>query len=202
MIAVLRTVGEPLRTDQRLTEALTRAYMFADSTASAEIDRVLNEAGVICGPIYTIADIFEDPQYRARGMLLEHEDPEFGRYIGPGIVPNESTSRSMSSADAGRYARAAKAAQRAVARAELDVHPEAIDLAVEQDGGAEGGGGHLRSNPATAGKTDRQLMDYFFGRWNEIALTVESGSTCARSSRQASVRTSASTAACGGSSVW
>ena len=52
-----------------------------------EIDRILNEAGVICGPIYTIADIFEDPQFKARDMLLEHVDPEFGSYIGPGIVP-------------------------------------------------------------------------------------------------------------------
>ena len=51
---------------------------------------VLNEAGVICGPIYTIADIFEDPQFRARDMLLEHDDPEFGHYIGPGIVPKLS----------------------------------------------------------------------------------------------------------------
>ena len=43
-----------------------------------EIDRILNEAGVICGPIYTIADIFEDPQFAAREMLVEHVDPEFG----------------------------------------------------------------------------------------------------------------------------
>jgi crotonobetainyl-CoA:carnitine CoA-transferase CaiB-like acyl-CoA transferase len=57
---------------------------------AAEIDRVLNEAGVICGPIYTIADIFEDPQFKAREMLLEHVDPEFGPYIGPGIVPKLS----------------------------------------------------------------------------------------------------------------
>ena len=57
---------------------------------AAEIDRVLNEAGVICGPIYTIADIFEDPQFQARDMLLKHEDPEFGDYIGPGIVPKFS----------------------------------------------------------------------------------------------------------------
>ena len=49
-----------------------------------EIDRVLNEAGVICGPIYTIADIFEDPQFRAREMLLEHVDPEFGPVHRPG----------------------------------------------------------------------------------------------------------------------
>ena len=54
---------------------------------ASEIDRVLNEAGVICGPIYTIADIFEDPQFQVRDMLLEHVDPEFGSYIGPGIVP-------------------------------------------------------------------------------------------------------------------
>ena len=57
---------------------------------AAEIDRLLNEAGVICGPIYTIADIFEDPQFQARDMLLEHVDPEFGEYIGPGIVPKFS----------------------------------------------------------------------------------------------------------------
>jgi succinyl-CoA---D-citramalate CoA-transferase len=57
---------------------------------AVEIDRVLNDAGVICGPIYTIADIFEDPQFRARDMLLEHEDPEFGEYLGPGIVPKFS----------------------------------------------------------------------------------------------------------------
>ncbi len=57
---------------------------------AAEIDRVLNEAGVICGPIYTIADIFEDPHFKARDMLLEHVDPEFGPYIGPGIIPKLS----------------------------------------------------------------------------------------------------------------
>jgi formyl-CoA transferase len=57
---------------------------------AAEIDGVLNEAGVICGPLNTIADIFEDPQFRAREMLVKHEDPEFGEYVGPGIVPKFS----------------------------------------------------------------------------------------------------------------
>ena len=61
----------------------------AERTAK-EIDATLNEAGVICGPIYTIADIFEDPQYQARDMLVPHVDPEFGEYIGPGIVPKLS----------------------------------------------------------------------------------------------------------------
>ena len=40
-----------------------RRRVGARSTTRAEIDRVLNEAGVVCGPIYTIADIFEDPQF-------------------------------------------------------------------------------------------------------------------------------------------
>ncbi|MDH4175941.1 MAG: CoA transferase [Thermoleophilia bacterium] len=63
---------------------------WASKHTAKEIDEVLNAAGVICGPIYTIADIFEDPQYQARDMLLRHEDPEFGEYIGPGIVPKLS----------------------------------------------------------------------------------------------------------------
>jgi formyl-CoA transferase len=63
---------------------------WAATLDAEEIDRVLNDAGVICGPIYTIADIFEDEHFRARDMLVEHEDPEFGAYIGPGIVPKFS----------------------------------------------------------------------------------------------------------------
>ena len=63
---------------------------WAGERTAEEIDRVLNDAGVICGPIYTIADIFEDPQFKAREMLLQHVDPEFGEYVGPGIVPKFS----------------------------------------------------------------------------------------------------------------
>ena len=55
-----------------------------------ELDRILNEAGVVCGPIYTVADIFEDPQFKAREMLVEHVDPEFGPYVGPGVIPKFS----------------------------------------------------------------------------------------------------------------
>jgi formyl-CoA transferase len=63
---------------------------WAAARDAEEIDRVLNDGGVICGPINTIADIFDDPQFKAREMLLEHVDPEFGEYIGPGIVPKFS----------------------------------------------------------------------------------------------------------------
>ena len=40
VIAVLRRVTRGLQGDEKLTEALTRAFMFADSSVQAEIDRV------------------------------------------------------------------------------------------------------------------------------------------------------------------
>lgn len=55
-----------------------------------ELDRILTDAGVVSGPVYTIADIFEDPQYREREMLVRCEDPELGELVLPGIVPKLS----------------------------------------------------------------------------------------------------------------
>jgi formyl-CoA transferase len=55
-----------------------------------EIERLLVAAGVPCGPVYTVADIFEDEHFREREMLVEHHDEELGPYVGPGIVPKFS----------------------------------------------------------------------------------------------------------------
>jgi formyl-CoA transferase len=89
-----------LATDERYATHLARGEHqeeldgiiaeWARARTAREIDETLNAAGVICGPIYTIADIFADPQFQARDMLIEHVDPEFGPYIGPGIVPKFS----------------------------------------------------------------------------------------------------------------
>jgi formyl-CoA transferase len=57
---------------------------------AADVDRLMNEHGIVCGPVYTIADIFRDPQYRARGMLVEMEDAELGTIVAPGVVPRLS----------------------------------------------------------------------------------------------------------------
>ena len=57
---------------------------------AAELDRLLNEAGVVAGPVYTIADIFADPHFRAREMVVDHDDPELGRVAGPTVVPRFS----------------------------------------------------------------------------------------------------------------
>jgi formyl-CoA transferase len=48
---------------------------WAAQRTAAEIDRVLGDAGVICGPIYSVADMFADEHFWAREMLLRHEDP-------------------------------------------------------------------------------------------------------------------------------
>ena len=74
--------------NQEAIEAIVREWSAQRDVA--EIDRVLNEAGVICGPIYTIADIFEDEHFWAREMLITHVDTGFGEYVGPGIVPKFS----------------------------------------------------------------------------------------------------------------
>lgn len=54
----------------------------------AEIIETLSAAGVIAGPINTVAEVVDDPQLRARGMIAEHFDERVERTIlGPGIVP-------------------------------------------------------------------------------------------------------------------
>jgi succinyl-CoA---D-citramalate CoA-transferase len=55
-----------------------------------ELDRILNEAGVVAGPVYTIEDVFADPHFRARQMIVDHEDPEIGPVAGPNVAPRFS----------------------------------------------------------------------------------------------------------------
>lgn len=47
-------------------------------------------AEVPAGPINSIADIFEDPQFRARDQLVTVQDPEVGDVTIPGVVPKLS----------------------------------------------------------------------------------------------------------------
>lgn len=54
----------------------------------ADIIETLSQAGVISGPINTVAEVVRDPQLRARGMLVEHFDEGVGRNVlGPGVIP-------------------------------------------------------------------------------------------------------------------
>jgi crotonobetainyl-CoA:carnitine CoA-transferase CaiB-like acyl-CoA transferase len=75
-------------TNQQEIEGIVARWAAAHD--AAEIDKVLNDTGVVCGRVYSVADIFEDPQYRARDMLVEHQDDEVGTFLGPGVVPKFS----------------------------------------------------------------------------------------------------------------
>ena len=63
---------------------------WAAKLSALEIDAVLNEFNVVCGPIYSMADIYKDPHFRDRGMICEMDDPELGRITVPGIAPKMS----------------------------------------------------------------------------------------------------------------
>ncbi len=56
----------------------------------AECLEQLNAHDIPAGPIYSIADIFSDPQYQARDMLLDISHPDFGQLKVPGIIPKLS----------------------------------------------------------------------------------------------------------------
>ncbi|MFT3816372.1 MAG: CoA transferase [Rubrivivax sp.] len=55
--------------------------------AIGEVIRVLEAAGVPVGRIYTVADIAADPQYQARGMIVQTHDADGRPLKVPGIVP-------------------------------------------------------------------------------------------------------------------
>jgi crotonobetainyl-CoA:carnitine CoA-transferase CaiB-like acyl-CoA transferase len=56
----------------------------------AELLRICEEAQVPCGPIYAIDEIFEDPQYAARGNILKMQDDRVGELPIPNLVPRLS----------------------------------------------------------------------------------------------------------------
>jgi formyl-CoA transferase len=55
-----------------------------------EIQRLCDENGVPVSVAYNATDIFQDPQYAARDMLVEVEHPTFGSITVPGVVPKFS----------------------------------------------------------------------------------------------------------------
>jgi formyl-CoA transferase len=53
-----------------------------------EIIATLSAAGVISGPINTVAEVVTDPQLLSRGMIADHWDDRIARNVkGPGVVP-------------------------------------------------------------------------------------------------------------------
>lgn len=92
-------MGRPeLATDERFANHLARGRnqdeldkiigAWAAEREPGEIIATLSEAGVISGPINTVAEVVNDPQLQARGMIADHWDERVERAVkGPGIVP-------------------------------------------------------------------------------------------------------------------
>jgi formyl-CoA transferase len=92
-------MGRPeLATDDRFAHHVARGRNqdeldkiigdWASQRQPGDIISTLSDAGVISGPINTVAEVVEDPQLRARGMIAEHWDERVQRTVlGPGVVP-------------------------------------------------------------------------------------------------------------------
>ncbi|MGC0239433.1 CaiB/BaiF CoA transferase family protein [Arthrobacter sp. SD76] len=67
---------------------------WASGQNASDIVRLLDEAGVVCGPVNTVAEVMSDPQLIHREMFVDHEDLRVGRAIkGPGLVPKFSSAK-------------------------------------------------------------------------------------------------------------
>ncbi len=61
---------------------------WASNHDADELSALLTEAGVVSGPVNTVADVVRDPQFRARDMFVPHYDSRVrADILGPGIVP-------------------------------------------------------------------------------------------------------------------
>jgi crotonobetainyl-CoA:carnitine CoA-transferase CaiB-like acyl-CoA transferase len=94
-------MGQPgLAEDERFRVATARSAHHEELddiigrwTASlplATLEKVLEEAGVPATRIFTIADIFGDPHYRARGSIVHAPDPDFDTVAMAAVVPRLS----------------------------------------------------------------------------------------------------------------
>ena len=80
-------------TKNRLARRDETNQLVADWVGSLDFEelmRLTDEAGVPCGPINSIADIFTDPQFEARGNLQTVQDPRVGEVVLPAGVPTLS----------------------------------------------------------------------------------------------------------------
>ena len=92
--------GRELAADSRFADHKSRGAhadeldaLIADwtrSRPSAEVLEALHAAAVPAGLVYAPADMADDPHFRARGSLLEVDDPELGPLLMPAPAPRLS----------------------------------------------------------------------------------------------------------------
>jgi crotonobetainyl-CoA:carnitine CoA-transferase CaiB-like acyl-CoA transferase len=75
----------PVRVQHRDTLIPALNDIFAGKTTE-EWTAIMDEAGVPAGPIYTMSDLFNDPQVRHRKMVVEMDHPAAGRIKQTGVA--------------------------------------------------------------------------------------------------------------------
>jgi crotonobetainyl-CoA:carnitine CoA-transferase CaiB-like acyl-CoA transferase len=70
-----KTVPDRSKNRKAMNEELDRA---CSTRTSAEWIAILNEAGVPCGPIYNVKEVFEDPHVQHLGLAVEIKSPTLG----------------------------------------------------------------------------------------------------------------------------
>jgi crotonobetainyl-CoA:carnitine CoA-transferase CaiB-like acyl-CoA transferase len=60
---------------------------WAAQYTAVELDEKVNAAGVVCALVYSAEDIYNDPYFRERELLVEVEDEAHGTSTVPGVVP-------------------------------------------------------------------------------------------------------------------
>jgi crotonobetainyl-CoA:carnitine CoA-transferase CaiB-like acyl-CoA transferase len=63
---------------------------YAAKHTAAELDELVNDAGVVCSPVYDASDIYDDGFFRERELLVAHVDEVHGEMTVPGVVPKLS----------------------------------------------------------------------------------------------------------------
>jgi crotonobetainyl-CoA:carnitine CoA-transferase CaiB-like acyl-CoA transferase len=63
---------------------------WAAGYTAAELDSMLAEANVVSAGVYSAADMYDDPHFRERGLIVDLEDSEIGTMPVPGITPKLS----------------------------------------------------------------------------------------------------------------
>ena len=84
-----RAPGDRKAREKELAELL-EATLSQQSTAYWLV--LLERAGVVAGPIYDMEQVYQDPQVRAREMVVNLDDPDLGtvRYIGVPVKLSET----------------------------------------------------------------------------------------------------------------
>ena len=82
-----RTMGERVAHRSEIDEIVTR---FTAARAVAEVNELFERYEVPASPIYSIVDIFADPQYAARDTIVSHHNERVGTLRMPGVVPRMS----------------------------------------------------------------------------------------------------------------